>query len=517
MPTKREIEDKARPLIDTSPLEAVALYEQIWKDFADDFNEWDAFFYVKAIRNTKTTNSSIWDVVEKFKNEEKVVNIYLWYVFDNYIKKRSKQEILKFEKIIIDSLQIGKQKDLSENQDFPCPFTIAVFNLIGCYTENLFNAKKVVETLGYLDPEILSPIARTINSEQRGEMDMASDKEKYYALMTKGLLKNGDYAQCLDLSEKALTLFEKFHHNNDLWFKMRTGICHEKLGDSEQSEQTLSELVASKAGSDKWFLYRDISDIYYEQENFEKAWKYSVDAAYYGNEPKYMINLYLQQARLLYKLDRKDEGELLAKLIFAIIKENQWNIKPEFSKVFKFYGVDDSDSLSVDQHFKIAQKFWIAERYKGIERQTGTIKWIHNNGKMGKILDSHGYTVLFSKKDFRNNMRNISDLLDASVEFYPMKNYKKDSIAEDIIVLRKEKKDTKTDDLVGKTIKGKIRAIKDFGIFVKFSDVKDGLIHKSKLPKNLKEDFQAVFNEGDEITVEVNKVTTKGLELKYNK
>ena len=82
--------------------------------------------------------------------------------------------------------------------------------------------------------------------------------------------------------------------------------------------------------------------------------------------------------------------------------------------------------------------------------------------------------------------------------------------------MHKEKKDIKSDDLTGKTIKGKISAIKEFGIFMKFADMQqDGLLHKNKLPNNLKDDFQTDFHEGDEITVEIIKVTSKGLELKY--
>ena len=41
-----------------------------------------------------------------------------------------------------------------------------------------------------------------------------------------------------------------------------------------------------------WFLYRDISEIYFEQKEYSKAWKLAVEATYYGNEPHFLIGLF---------------------------------------------------------------------------------------------------------------------------------------------------------------------------------------------------------------------------------
>ena len=225
-----------------------------------------------------------------------------------------------------------------------------------CVFRKYFQRQKVNDLLDVLNPDLLSINPRLINTEERGEIEIASDKEKYYSLKSKALLKL-ENTQSVLTYDAALRSFDKFHYNNDLWFKMRQGICHDKLGNSELGENILNELLSTKAGSDKWFIYRDIAEIYYEQSNYEKAWQYAVNAAYYGNEPKYMINLYLLQTRLLYKLKRQEEGELIAKLLYAIIKENEWNIKSEFSKLFTFYNLRGDEILSIDDYFKSAKEF----------------------------------------------------------------------------------------------------------------------------------------------------------------
>jgi len=50
MDTKRDIENKARSLIESSPEESAVLYEKIWNEYNDGFNDWDAFHYLKALR-----------------------------------------------------------------------------------------------------------------------------------------------------------------------------------------------------------------------------------------------------------------------------------------------------------------------------------------------------------------------------------------------------------------------------------------------------------------------------------
>lgn len=517
MDTKRDIENKARALIESNPEESIILWEKIWNEYNEGFNDWDAFHYLKVLRKCLSHNSEILDaVLERFKNFDKVNGLYSWYIFDKYVKQVEKRELINNERIIWNSFGISKQKDLHENHEFPCPLTITVFQLVDAYSENIFNARKVKDLLDILDPELLCVKPRLISTEERGEVEIASDKEKYYALKSKALLKLGEYSECISLCDTALSTFDKFHYNNDLWFKMRQGICYDKIGDSERGESILSDLLSTKAGSDKWFIYRDIAEIYFEQANFEKAWKYAVNAAYFGNEPQFMINLYLLQTRILYKLNRKEEGELIAKLLYAIIKENGWNIKSEFSKLFTFYGLRGDDILSVDEYLKNAKEFWNNERYKGIEREKGKIIWIHNDGKKGKIKSFDGSIRLFSKKDLRKKIRDLNILNGTNVEYFPIKDFKGDIIAEDVIVqeTKKEPSVEKT-DLIGKRFKGRIKSVVDFGIFVAISGMqKDGLLHKSNLKKSNQGDFKSLFSVGDEIEVEVIDITSKGISLR---
>jgi|GEM_PF-645912 len=540
METKRDIETKARSLIDSAPEEAVHIYERIWAEFNDQFNAWDAFYYLRAVRKNVSIKSTILnEVVEKFKEDERVSGLYSWYIFDRYVKKAEKNALISNENIIRSSLLIGKQKDLSENHEFPCPYTIAVFNLADAHSENLFNASKINELMDFLNPEFLSTEVRTLHTEIKGDVEMASDKEKYYSLKTKALLKLEKFSECIELCDLASNSFKEFHYNNDTWFKMRKAICYEKLGETELGEKLFHEILNTKAGSDKWFLYSDIAGHYFEQAEYEKSWRYAVNAAYFGNEPQFMLNLYLLQTRILYKLNRIDEGKLLANLLAAIIKENDWKTKPEFAKLFKYYNVDENNLSSVKDYFGKAKMFWVTERYSGNKREKGQVIFVHESGKKGKIKTSSNSTYLFTKRDFRKGVKDLKQVLRTDVEFYPMKDFKGDSIAEDIVVMSSPKAETsdnirrdnsshgkvkiislhKTEkidtSIIGRTYKGKISSLKDFGILVSLPNKTHGLIHKNS--KSLPENFQEMFSIGENIEVEVIEVTSRGISLRQIK
>ena len=110
METKRDIEDKAKSLISINPDEAVKLYKELQEAFEVEFNSWDAFYAMQALRASKNPDKN-WakELASNFENE-KVSNIYGWMVFDHCIKGKQKSEILKNEQFILSLPELCPQK-----------------------------------------------------------------------------------------------------------------------------------------------------------------------------------------------------------------------------------------------------------------------------------------------------------------------------------------------------------------------------------------------------------------------
>ncbi len=513
METKRDFEAKAKALITTNPDEAIKLYHELWETFPDQFNAWDAFYTVKAMRASKSPNLT-WanELAEKYKGD-RVGNLYGWLIFDKCVKGKNRTELLANESLIACLINLAPQKSLKEDDAFPCPTTISILKLCDAHAENLFNARRINELLSELDYSIMSDKSKTIETQERGEVELSSDLEKYFALKTKALLKLGEFESCKEYCKKGLEVIQKFHYNNDLWFKMRIALSEDKLGNHETSENIFQELLTSKAGNDKWFLYRDIAEVYFEQKDFAKAWKYAVDAAFYGNEPHFLIGLYLLQARILFKLERPIEGKILSELIAAILKEQQWNDKTEYSKLFTYYNIDRTTLPTVNEIIKKARKFWQNERYGSKPKLKGTIISIHKNGKIGRIKDQNGNLVGFHKKDLVKKMKSIENLTGATVEFFIMESYDRKNIAENITITEQSATPT-PDNLLGKTFDGTVKNVAEFGIFFRLQGAPDGLLHKNSLPNNLKNNFKEVFTQGKIVKVKIEKMTEKGIQLK---
>ena len=512
METKRDIEAKAKALLSTSPDEAVQLYKEIFEVYPDDFNMWDAFNTIKAMRSANSPDL-LWahELALKHTND-KVRNLYSWLIFDKCVKGKNRSGLIANENFIVGLPTIASQKNLKEDSTFPCPLTISILKLCDAHAENLFNARKIDELLSILDVALLSNKPKTIDTQERGEVELSSDLEKYFALRTKALFKLGDFENCIEYCKKALSELPNFHYNNDLWFKMRIALSEENLGNHTESESLLITLLESKAGSDKWFLYRDISEVYFEQGNFSKAWKYAVDSAFHGNEPHFLIGLYLLQARILFKLKRETEGKILAELIASILKEQGWSDKSEYTKLFSFYNVDRDNIPTVNKLITIARKFWQSERYGNNPKIKGKVISIHQNGKIGRIKDLRGKIVGFHKKDLTERVKNIESINGATVEFYSMKTYDNKIIAESIDVIEKELKPLDK-SLLGMTLNATVKSIAEFGVFFHLDGLKDGLLHKNSLPNHLKSNFKESFIRGDKAKVKVEKITDKGIQL----
>ena len=494
--------------METSPLDAVKLYIELYERFSAELNEWDAFFIINAFRKSGMFDATIINALtERFSENERVTGTYAWLIFDQFIKGKDKENLLYNQGHIGKMAEIVAQKDLQDDSSFPCPLTIAIFKLVDAHSEGIFHAKEIVFWLEKLDPGLLSQKVQTISTPQ-GDKEIASDAEKYYALFSKALLKTSEYDRCKSVAQKALETISSFHYNNDLWFKMRIAICEEKSGDLEKSETLFQEILSTKAGSDKWFLYRDIADLYYEQKSYDKAWKYAVDAAHYGNEPHFLINLYLLQARILFKRGKSEQGKLLANLIAAILKEQGWTIKPAFKKLFEFYQLDVTEIKDVKTYHQQAKLFWKTERYSGKQVNSGSIIFIHRNGKFGKIKTTDNLIFNFHKRDVLKRPRYLEELLQAKVEFVEMKSYDGSRQAEQIKILSLAPLDSKKD-----TYSATITNIVEYGIFFKVDRDRSGLLHRNAMPPALKNSFSDEFAVGEKVKVIINRVTDKGLEL----
>lgn len=511
METANELRQQARNLMQSHVSCALSLYQKLWDTYPSEFTEWDAFYLLKLYKSSSDCDiKKATALAEKF-SLTMVRNMFGWVVLEHCFTNKTRDEILKNEKYIQDLLKYSPQKNLRTDNRYPCPLTISVFKVCDTYNENSFNALKTSQLLSCLNSDFLSVTPTKITNGKVGEIELASDYEKYLALKSKALLKLCEYNLCQQVCVEGLSRIEKFHYSNDLWFKMRLALCEDKLGNKSFAEEIFFELLSSTKGSNKWFIHSNLAEFYFEQHDYEKAWSYAVSAALNGNEPHFMIGLYLLQARILYKLNRTAEGKILAEFLAVIFKSQNWSHKQPYKKLFDFYSIEISALGSLEEIYTTVKKFWQSERYKNMQIQEGIIILVQKNMKGGKIKSTDGVVFSFLKKDFKTKVYLDETVKGRKVKFYAIQLPDATNVAEFIEIIKDKQDEVNSNGTL--SVKGIITNITDFGLFIKLPDGTTGLLHKNAIKHYDANDFKKLST----INVQVLKTTKKGAVLGMKK
>ena len=509
---KREISDKAKALIDQQPVEALKLYKQLYSEYREHFNEWDAFFALKALKKMKVSDISFASELITHFNDERTGTMYSWLVYDHFIKGKTHQEIKSNSSVIHGLLNLKLQKDRRTDPSYPCAVVLSVFALVDALNEGMGNDHKIAQLLEKLDRHLLSIQPNVFQTKEQQTIENPSDYEKYVSLVSASFLKLNRFEECLFICEEALGVLKHFHFDNDLWFNMRIAKAKTQLGDRERGKALFLELIATKKGVDKWFFYNDLAEIYLTEKNYKKAWEFSVDAAWLGNEPKYMVGLYTLQTRALTMLNQIENAKKHANLIAAVMKQEGRANPPSLQKLFRYFNIDPDTVGSLQECRKDVLKIWEEQRYKGLNKMTGVISKIHPNGKKGFIKTRDGKMVEFRLNQLKGTRGNPNQLLGIKADFFLIENMAGIKKAEKITLLNEP---THKGEQIkqGEIVEGKVKAIVPFGIFVEMKGKPDGLLHSSRIPLALNKKPEDIYKVNDKIEVIIDEVTPKGLSL----
>ena len=128
--SKQELANKARELKTSNPQEAYQLCLKIWNEHKEVFNNYDATLTIGLARKVEDTDfKMIYDILQTFPEDAFVLGNGGWYLFDKFIKNKQPNDISNNLVQIEGFLNIVKQKNLSEEDSYPCPFTISIFSI----------------------------------------------------------------------------------------------------------------------------------------------------------------------------------------------------------------------------------------------------------------------------------------------------------------------------------------------------------------------------------------------------
>lgn len=261
---------------------------------------------------------------------------------------------------------------------------------------------------------------KTIEVERKGEkkpMELASDKENWFAFKTKALFETQQYQECFDLSKKALETFEKFHYSNEVWFARRIALSKKHLGNSEEALKELLQVLRRKK---EWFIQNEVAEIYKENRDFDNAFKYAIEAINNFGDLEYKVGLLVLIANIL---EQKQEKELSFKhymLSKLLRQQEEWKVPQTLDYALQNLGFAQIPLEQLPNLKRELKNYWNTfkpEQSKTFNRSKTTtnqnfegeiVRILHDNerGKVG-FIKSNGKEHYFSVSP---NYHSISDI-----------------------------------------------------------------------------------------------------------
>ena len=520
--SKRALTDHAKQLIGTEPLKACDTYVEVWKTYPTEFNDWDAFFFFQSIRKSGQSKEELEnEIFEKYGANERVKSIYSWVLFDRYVRNFDETRVTILEPGILRLTEVASQKDMVNATDsFPCPYTIGVNRIIKTYKKPNFNIQKIGFWLDKLDEAKLSPVPTKRHDEVKDiDVEMASDYESFLSTKAKFLERTEEYEKCIELCDKALAEITNMHHDNNIWFVRLKALSLINLDRSYEGEALLESLLKDRKGQ-KWFIKKELADLYNEHAQYEKALNYAIDAALTGKDYELKTELFLLLARIFFRLNKSEEASAHAKLLLSITQKEERRIKADHSNIYKHFKLDTAIVLDFGECLKNCKAIWETEKFSGMQKEEGQIELLHSNGKSGIIKSNGGLKRFFSIRELINKRKSDEDLVDYNVEYFLKdavdKKGNKDFHAVSIKITDRPKKTATVNTIqgvqVGQIFDGVIDNIADFGLFIKFNGTK-GLLHRSNLPVKRDTNLSDQYSKGSVIKVKIKLITDKGIDL----
>lgn len=280
---------------------------------------------------------------------------------------------------------------------------------------------------------------KTIEVERKGEkkpMELASDKENWFAFKTKALFETQQYQECFELSKKALETFEKFHYSNEIWFARRIALSKKHLGNSEEA---LNELLQVLRRKKEWFIQNEVAEIYKENGDFDKAFKYAIEAINNFGDLEYKVGLLVLIANIL---EQKQEKELSFKhymLSKLLRQQEEWKVPQTLDYALQNLGFAQTPLEQLPNLKRELKNYWNAfkqEQTKSFDKTRTTtnknlegeiVRILHDNerGKVG-FIRSNGKEHYFSVNPNYHSISDISVGTKVLFEILPPKDDKKE-------------------------------------------------------------------------------------------
>jgi len=394
-------------------------------------NEYIISAMLTALRHTNNFDNAfkflqIYNIDINDSTKDRVLNAYGWVLFSklkadnlhldnkdsesNYFEDEELPESMDHHSYskseVIERIEIFIPLILKFKNDFSQTVFSNLFRSVIKYEKQKPNAnwKFINELCEKVNPDDLSIKCDSIDVQRKGQtkkMELASDKENWYAAKSKAFIKMGKYQECYEISKQALEQFDKFHYSNDIWFARRIALAKKNLGNPEDAIAELNQILKKKK---EWFIQKELAELYKDKGETENAFNLAIQAINNFGDLEYKVELIFLIGELLKE---KNENELAFKH-FSFSKllriSNDWKIPSKLTTELTQFDIEIITIDKLEELKKELQNYW--SKFKStetdkqsVQKKSGVIeKLLHDNekGKDGFIRYDQNKSIYFN-------------------------------------------------------------------------------------------------------------------------
>ena len=258
----------------------------------------------------------------------------------------------------------------------------------------------VLRYIDAVDPEGLSTRCDKITAQNGREIELASDMENWYKERSKLLLSVGEYEQCVECCDKALSRLSLFHNNNDSWFRYRKAKSLFALDYPDEARKYVKEIQAR--GLNHWCLLQLLYEMDKSEDQLDNALMHAGMCALSDPSHEMRVRFYEDYADYLESKGYTEEAALHRHLVILLRNENEWALR---EKHLAWSIPGEIVSLDKQETLRRLKKFWIYWRDKNQTWLFGTVTKLLAEGKSGFITDGQGKGYYFNSRDFENGRK----------------------------------------------------------------------------------------------------------------
>lgn len=389
--------------------EALPHFEKAYQSELDSFNEWDWYYYGQTLAKLDQLDAAI--KINKFlfkknPNFSANTNLYGRNLYKHVIKNaKNEEQFFSTAEFII---QNTKQERYS-------PYERTVLAVLKHLKDKPnTNYSQVLYWTEKLDPKLLSHEAFSFTDNNGKMRALASPLETWYQHRIKALFETKQYDESVSLIQKALIEIKDFHYNNDIWFRIKEAVSIARLGKIDEAIKRLHVISREK---EHWTVYQELSNLYKEKEEFEKAIEMGAFALLErSGEFKHKIKLLLHMGDALEKTGQLKEALLHYCFVVKIRSENNWPVNQRIEDRIAMLKQDEGMPNNI-KHELI--NFWKQVKLESLPKGTGIVKSLLPKGNAGFITSNTGEDLFFQVRNVKQ--RNIN--VNSNVSFYIINSY----------------------------------------------------------------------------------------------